>query len=258
MTGQLGEQVNPPNPAAQPALRIGTVLDSPPVTSTTVWVEIFEGGDPVELPFQSGYVPVPGDLVNVLLLGGANTAGIVLGGRAGQSGNLVLNGDFTRIRALQGGVVPAGPPHLWGQYLASGTGQVVALLQPDHQMPMLGMFDNAASGTQYAYSAPFPVTPGETIKGDMVFDLVHVPTCSVTISLMVGWFNDRRTTWPAQLSESTLMASSALTFSTKQLLSGSAVAPALSSFARVAVKCVHTASGGGQYSAYVGQVAAGR
>lgn len=258
MAGSIGEQLNPPNAGAQPMLRIGTVLADPPPTAATVWVRIFEGGDPVEMPYQAGYVPVEGDVVNVLLLGGANSAGIVLGGQSGQSGNLVINGDFSRLRPLVGGVAPVLPPHLWGQYLTTGSAQVLALLDSEHQVPVLGMFDNAASGTLYAYSAPIPVKLGEIIKVDTTFDLTHVPTCSVTVSLMMGWFADRSTAWPNQLSETTLQASSALTFSTFQLLSGSATVPAGALFARVAFKVVHTASGGGQYSIISGYVQATR
>lgn len=258
MAGELAQQTNPPNPAAAPGLRIGTVLADPPPTAATVWVRIFEGGDPIELPFQAGYVPVTGDVVNVLLLGGANSAGLVLGGRSGQSGNLVLNGDFSRLRPLIGGVAPVEPPLLWGQYLTTGSGQVVALLDAEHQVPVLGLFDNAASGTLYAYSAPIPVAAGETIKGDMAFDLTLNPTCTVTVSLVLGWFADSRTAWPNQLAETALDATSALTFSTFQLLSGSAAVPAGATFARVGVKVVHTASGSGQYTIISGGVQAVR
>lgn len=245
MAGSIGEQVNPPNAAAQPQLRIGTVLSDPPATAQTAWVQIFDGGDPVEFPFQTGYVPVAGDSVNVLLLGGANSAGIILGGRAGQSGNMVLNGNFQRAPALE--VPPTNePPYHWTRYPASGTAAVLCQVPYQSAMALTMDMSGSAIGDTYAYSAAIPVTPGATYE---IRSMGHITTflgSAVTIQTRIAWFTQADDVYPNFASENQVgtdtigAAASSDIYHTLDI-----TAPAGATHARIALRTNHTAGGGG-------------
>lgn len=246
MAGGLAQQTNPPNPAAQPGLRIGTVLGSPPATAQTAWVEIFEGGDPVELPFQTGYVPVAGDSVNVLLLGGANSSGIILGGRAGQSGNMVLNHAFQRAPALE---IPATnePPYHWSRYLASGTAAVLCQVPYQSAMALTMDMSGSAIGDTYAYSAAIPVTAGAAYEIRTMGHIATFVSSAVTVQSSIAWFATADPEYPNYVS-ATAVGSDAIGAGadTDIYHAANVTAPTGISFARVVLRTNHTGSGGGE------------
>lgn len=256
MTGALAKQINSPTQPAQPGLHVAIVLGDPPPTATRVTVRIFDDDDPVELPYQAGYTPVPGDQVNVLLLGGATQSGIVLGGRAGQAGNLVPNSDFGRHAQPQ--IAATKPPYLWAAHTASGQVATVAgAFSSEYQRHMMLMAINTGTaGDNYAYSAAIPVTPAETLYVDAVADaLCFAPSpTTLTTRLVVGWFATASAVWPHQLSE-TEVASVVTDFAGGDpfWLTGSVTVPADAAFARVAIRASQT-SGDLNYSLRVNHV----
>ncbi len=262
MTTPLREQINPPNPPAQSSLRVGTVLDSPPATAQTVWVRVFEGGDPVELPYLAGYVPVPGDQVNVLLLGGATAAGIVLGGRAGQSGNLVVNGRFQEAPQFP---QPASTdvPYHWTLWTASGQAAIVAGSYDGNGLRRVLLCQSLAGGAgdNYVISAPFSCEPGETLFADAISDFVTLagglgPT-TVTEELLVLWFDSRDKAYPNVVSQDLIATVSDNADLDGVWLGGSATAPPGATFARVAFRV--TQSGGNLlYSGEIGEISVQR
>lgn len=198
----LADEVNPPNPAAAPVLRIGTVLASPAPTADKVSVRVFDGGDPLRLTYQTGYVPVAGDVVNVLMLGGSTTAGIVLGGRAGQSGNLVVNGNFYRSATLDFPAVN-NPPYHWFRYVASGTAGLVCQVahQSYQRLGMLVAEQTGASSDTSAYSSPFPVAAGLSYKLTTFGRASTFVGTPGTVQSKIAWFADATTDYPNFLSE---------------------------------------------------------
>lgn len=254
ISGALASATSTP----RPLVRTGIVQADPPPTATLVTVQI-DGGDTHRLPFQTGYVPVPGDRVNVLLLSGsgASLSGIVLGGQAGQTGNLVVNGDFQRIP-------PASAvntmPYLWGQYRVSGSTTVIySLPLPAFMRPVM-RFDSVSetAGENYAYSAPFAVKPGETINAEMLVQFDIFGTVSLDADLRLAWFANDTSVYPSQISDIAIATYTPFTSSGNAYYQGSATAPAGTGYARVAVHVQHTGTGGSFYSLDVGWVNATR
>lgn len=236
-----------PNERGTPVLRVGTVLATPAPTSDRVTVLLQDGGEPVPLPYLTPYVPVPGDQVSVLYVSGSGNAmsGLVLGGRAGQAGNLVPNSAFLRHAQAQVGV--NRPPYLWAHHHASGqlafvSGTFSGILQR-HALTVA--INNGVTGDNYVYSSAIPVTPGETLYVDSTADaLCFAPNpTSLTTRLIVAWFTDAETPWPDQLS-ATQAASTVTDFAGGDgfWLTGSVVPPSTARFARVAIRA--TQSGG--------------
>lgn len=248
-----------PNTAGPPVVRIGTVLATPAPTATSVAVRFETDGPTHFLPYQAPYVPVTGDQVNVLwyAASGVTMAGIVLGGRAGQSGNLVPNGDFRSVDHLR----PASnaiPPHMWSKYTAAGPAAVVSgVLNTQKQRQML-MLDAAssASSDNYVFSAAIPVKPGQLLEIDSMFDAFLGTNTSLTVQTRVGWFASATDVYPNFISES-LIDSDVMTVNADFWQSGDITVPLSAAFARVAVRANYTNSGAGAtYQLFVGQVSA--
>lgn len=242
----------------RPLVRTAVVQADPPPTASAVTV-LIDGGDTHRLPYQTGYVPVPGDRVNVLLLSGSGAAlsGIVLGGQAGQTGNLVINGDFTRIP-------PASAvntmPYLWGQYRVSGsTTAIYSLPLPAFMRPVM-RFDSVSetAGENYAYTAPFSVVPGETINAEMLVKYDIFGTVTLNADLRLAWFANDTSVYPSQISDIAIATYTPFTSSGDAYYQGSATVPSGANFARVAVRVQHTCTGGSFYSFDVGWVNATR
>ncbi|MEV4416114.1 hypothetical protein, partial [Catellatospora sp. NPDC049609] len=166
MAGELARVVAPPSGLPQPTLRVGTVVNIPEEpTSTHAWVQMVTGEDPIELPLSAGYIPVVGDEVNVLFLATAGSSqGLILSGRAGQAGNLVLNGHFQRSRRM--GSSSNNPPYHWTVVTLSGQAPVFnTYLGSSSGLPIAQLYDSPSSGAadHLVYSAAIPVTPGEDI-----------------------------------------------------------------------------------------------
>lgn len=235
----LADQVNPPTPAAAPTLRVGIVQASPAPTATRVTVLIFEDTDPVRIAYQAPYVPVAGDVVSVLLVGGTTNSGIVLGLRSGQAGNLVPNSDFGRHPQPQLSV--SKPPYMWAQYTESGQAALVAgaFASTLLRHTMLIAITVSSAGVNYAYSSAIPVTPGETLYGDATYVatvFAGSPT-TVTVSLRVAFFTSETDVYPNYISESTLFSQATSTpGGDSQAISGSAVVPASATHARASLR----------------------
>jgi hypothetical protein len=240
---------------ATTALLQGIVVAEPPPTGTAVSVKI-DGGGVESLPYLAGYVPVPGDTVAVsIFTAGGNTTRMVMGGHSGRSGNLVVNGDFARIPPLKS----AAAPYMWYQHRIAGkTTKLVAMISPRYQKPMMLLDSHPeTTGDNIAYSAAFPVKPGETIKGDAAVFMDIVPPMSVQVDLRVAFFADAAQTYPQVLKEAPLFG---LTFNEdgENLLEGTVAVPAGAVAARVGIRARHSGGQDGQYTLYVGHVYAAR
>jgi len=252
----LANDVNPATPAAVPALRIGIVQASPAPTATRVSVLVDEESSPIRVSYQAPYVPVAGDTVNVLLLGGSTNSGIVLGLRSGQAGNLVPNSDFGRHPQPQ--LTVSKPPYMWTQYTASGQVALVAGAFASTLLRhcMLMAITVSVTGVNYAYSAAIPVTPGETLYGDLVYMatvFAGSPT-TVTVSLRVAFFASETDDFPSSISESTLATQATNTPGGEpNAISGNVVVPSGVAFARAAVR-VSQAGGDLKYTIAVTNV----
>lgn len=251
MTGVLAGQINSPTPPAEPSLRIGTVLASPVPTADKVSVQVFASGDPLRLPYQTGYVPVAGDLVNVLLLGGSSSAGIVLGGRASQAGNLVVNGNFYRAPSLDFPPVNA-PPYHWFRYVASGNAAVVcqAVHQTYQRLTMVvSAQTGVSSGDTYAYSSAFPVVAGTSYKLTSFGHISTNASTTVTVQSRIAFFGDGTTAYPGFASE-TQYGTDAIgaSASTDIYHFGTVVAPTGATYAQIALRANHAGSGAGSGS----------
>jgi hypothetical protein len=247
--GAIASKVNPPSGQAQPQLLIGTVVASPAPTADRVSVRIYDGVDPIRLPYQTGYVPVADDLVNVLLLGSGNNSGIVLGGRQGQSGNLIVNGNFYRAPALKIPVVNY-PPYHWSRYVASGTASPVC--QIAHQTyQRLGMIISTPSGAAgsdtSAYSSPFPVVSNANYDFIAFGHLRTFTNSSATVESRIAWFADSAGDYPNFISEVSLGSDTkGASIDWDQYHYGTAVIPpAGATYARMVLRLSFISSGAG-------------
>lgn len=254
MAGRVAEEAASPTAAAVTVMRVGTVVASPAPTGTTCYVRIYDGGDAQEMPYQAPYVPVAGDKVNILYTTvGATGTGIVIGGKAGQSGNLVANGDFHAHP--QPTLATLLPPFLWERFVGSGTPAGVSTVFSEQRPQMLiGGFTAAASDT-YAVSAAFPVTPGEVLAFDAALQASVVPA-SVTVDLRVGWMIGPRDAW-AQADSVSLIDTDNDTVPFSSWLTGTATVPAGVAWARVAVRA-NFVGGGSGFTVTIGAVEAHR
>lgn len=260
MSGALAEALASPNAAPAVAARIGIVLASPTATATHVTVEI--DGQAHRFPFQVPYVPVAGDEVNVLLIGGSGTAmtGIVLGGRSGTSGNLVLNPRFEHAPQFPQPIATSLPYH-WTHHTASGSAATVAgHFDGSHIRPVL-MIQHVTglSGDQYVSSAAFPVTPGEVLYADLTGDFLmsSVSPTTLTVELRLSWFVSSESAYPYVVSESLVDSVSGDADLDGVWIGGTATVPASVNFARAMVRTSQT-GGDLSYHAEVGEISVRR
>lgn len=233
----------------------GTVVAEPAPTGTHVTVKV-DGAGVQTLPYLAPYVPGIGDVVAISAVsGGDNSSAVVLGGHSGRSGNLVVNGDFSRIPSLKSG----GPPHMWGAQRLSGKAvTVAAMIHPSFQKPgmVLASYPDLA-GEIVGYSAAFPVKAGDVIRADSSMAIEVAGAISVAVELRVAWFADTNALFPQAIAQSTLYG---LTYTEdgKALFEGQAAAPAGAAGARLAVRAKHSGAAESQYDLFVGWVYAAR
>lgn len=262
MTGSLAELINSPNTQAAPVLHVATVLATPAPTATEVSVQFTPGGTAHRFPYHHPYVPVTGDHVTVLLLGGsgATLSGIVLGGRSGQSGNLVVNGGFADARQFPLPATSSLLPYHWSQHTASGQTAILAgqYRSKYQRKQLLFAINNGTAGDNYAVSAAFPVRAGETLYVDSLWDyIIFEPSpTTVTVQLRVAWFASAAGTYPGFLSE-TQIATYSDSLDGAQWQGGSTAVPAGVTFARVAVR-ISQSGGNLNYTAAISEVSARR
>ncbi len=254
MTGSFARAVKPAEQAGPPVIRMATVLGDPPPSSTHVTVRLAEGpdtGQTARLPFLNPYVPLPADIVNVAYITGSGGAmsGIVVGGRSGQSGNRVLNGELQVIN-------PTGsdPPAGWYKHRAAGTTAAVhGRVGEPHNKPFLVIADLADAGSDtYAYTAAIPVTPGQTWRLSTV-GIVNDVTPSIVVSLLALWFTDENALFPNTIAADTLVDTAGFNtpFANFDLDSGGIAVPAKAKFMRVAIRVVLTAGVDAGYGLYI-------
>jgi hypothetical protein len=259
----LDQTLGGPSGPAQPILRKGTVVASPKPTATLCWVQFAPGEDPADLPYLNPYVPVAGDEVEVLFASaGVSMQGIVLGGRAGQSGNLVVNGNFYRAPQL---ILPTSntPPYLWERYVASGTAANVCQIAHGTYQRLMGAVDVAGliSGDTRMVHAGFPVVTGETLSFTAFGEVFASANQTINSDLRVAWMANDRDPYPAaSVSETVLFTNPAFTNTiSKYYMSGTAVVPGGATHARVVIRVNHVGTtSGASATAYVAEVVATR
>lgn len=245
----IADEVNSPTPAAAPMLRVGVIQASPAPTADRVSVLIFQSSDPVRVVYMAPYVPVAGDVVNVLLLGGSTTSGIVLGGRAAQSGNLVVNSNFYRAPILVFPPINA-PPYHWFRYVTSGTAALFCQVFKGSVMRFVGNVaqpSSPANSDTTVYTSPIPVTAGALYSLTTAGHASVFANGALTVQSRVAWFADAISDYPNFISE-TQFGTDALAASSEtdiyHFTNGTA-APAGATYARVVMRHLHTSSGAG-------------
>lgn len=256
MAGSLARAVASPTGPAQSTIRVGTVVASPAPTGDVVWVQLDDDGDAHDLPYLSSYIPVAGDEVMVLFLSAPGAMqGLVLGGRSGQAGNLVVNGSMARHPTPT--VTGATPPYGWQISNVSGNTAVHGtILSSVYQRPVMMVASTSGSAADnVAYSAAFAIAPEETIAVDVVFQASTVPA-SVTVTAKIAWLAGADDQWDQALSTTTI-ASDNDTVPFGSALSGSATAPTSAAYARVGVEVGFVGAGSG-YTVLISEVDAHR
>ena len=233
-------------------MRLGVVQASPAPQADYVWVMV--DGAPIQAAYFTNYVPITNDRVTVTQDG---TDWFVLGGKSGASGNLVVNGDFMVHPQPQ--LTTSLPPYMWGHYRAAGSAASVvsAGLSSVYQKPVMFIAVNSASASDnYAYSAAFPVTPGDLLYVDASGSSSSSGGVTLTTTLRVGWFIDGQSVYPNFISE-TVVQTNSTTTSSSWWLTGTATAPAGAAYARVAIRANQNA-GASSMLVTAGQVEAHR
>lgn len=264
MGDEFDDLIGGPNASSGASIvRTGTVLASPAPTGSRVSVQVDRDGPLLPpMPYLASYVPKPGDLVWVLfaVTPGGSLSGLVLGGKAGQSGNLVMNGNFYQAPQL---VLPSAnnPPYLWERYVASGTGANACQAAHGVFQRLFGALDIAGnnSGDTRMVHAGFPVVAGETLTFTTFGSASVNASTTVTIYWRVAWMADDAKAYPDFISETALANTAALTNTTSPFyLTNTATVPAGATHARVLVGGNHVSTPGGAYTAYFAEAVATR
>lgn len=247
----LADQISPATPAAAVVMRIGVVQATPAPTADLVSVLIFEDTDPIRVTYLAPYVPVAGDVVEVFLLGGSAAAGIVAGGRAAQSGNMVVNPNFYRAPALEFPPVNS-PPYHWSRYVASGSAAVVCQVpyQPTQRL-MMGVQATSGinSGDTYAYSSAIPVNAGSSYNARSMGVAVTNVSTALTVQSRVAFFSDAGIEYPSFIAETQFGTDAVGASSTTNIFhAGSVTAPAGTTHARMILRQSNVGSAGGSGS----------
>jgi len=234
-----------PTAVSNARLRVGTVQSSPAPQADYIWVAV--DGTVVPAAYFTGYVPIPGDRVIVTQDG---TDWFVLGGKSGFAGNLVLNPDFSVNPRMQ--ITADLPPWNWYHHRASGpaTSIVIAGINPVTSEPVMAMILNSAlASDNYAYSAAFPVTPGQAYSVNAGVE-VQSSGATLTVTLRVAWLAAPADAYPTFLSE-TVIESIDTSLGNNAGWLGSATtatAPAGATYARVAIRSQMAAGGLSMYT----------
>lgn len=250
-SSSLAPTIAPPTGQGDARLRLAVVLASPAPTGAIVHVQIQGGTEVFHLPYPGGYVPQPGDLVQVLSIGSGSTeTATVLHPVAGHSGNRVLNGQMA-VGDADFGVAPLH----WTHYRASGPVDIVVTggLWIGDRLPVMVFGGNTAlASDNYAVSAPFPVKPGEQYELSSV-GYVEASDPSLTASIVATWFNSAEGVYPDDTVSGDITAQSAVvdeSLSPQFSLQGTVTVPANTVFMRVAVRIQQAAGAGAGYVMY--------
>jgi hypothetical protein len=196
----MADRQGSPAGTAQPVVRTGVVLASPLATGSTVWVRLDEDGDAVELPYLTSYMPITGDIVQVMFQSGqgGTMSGIVLGGKSGLAGNLVINPNFYRGPALDLLPSVSAPPYHWFIHHAAGTAALVASVPHPSYQKLMMMVQNSGNNTGdlYMYSTAFPVTQGRAYDIRTFAHGVTGPNSAVTVTSYIAWFFTGQAVYP--------------------------------------------------------------
>lgn len=233
----------------------GTILAEPPPTGADASVKL-ESGQIVRMRYMWPYVPVPGDQVAVsVVAGGGNKNAVIIGGHAGRSGNLAVNGDFAAIPALKSGQ----PPYLWGQHRISGGNatRMLAFQSAKYHKNVMILESCDSAGELIAYSAAFPVQPGESIRGDATMTMDIFTGMSVDVDVRIAWLADLSGGYPKPVAQSVL-DSHTIAVDGDWIFEGQAKAPNGAGAARIAVRAKHAGAPDTRYTLTVGSVYASR
>jgi hypothetical protein len=240
----LAAAISPPLSQGEARVRLAVVQANPAPTADTVYVMIQGGTEVFALPYPAGYVPLPGDVVEVLsIAAGATETAVVVMALSGRAGNRVLNGDFLVVNPAVG-----GPPPNWYHHRAAGSAgsTVTGSLFSPHETPLMIMSVSSAGATDnYAYSAPIPVAPGDSYRLDAVGRIDAVdPGC--TVELLATWYAAAEHLYPNTVAADSL-ADSAIAGAPVDFGIGlnSITVPAGARWMRVAVRVIGDAGGTG-------------
>jgi hypothetical protein len=248
----LDETLAGPGGPAQPVVRIGTVVASPAPTAAVCWVEMAAGQPPIDMPFVTSYVPVAGDKVEVLFASAGNSMqGIVVGGQASQSGNMVVNGNFYRAPLLDFPPIN-NPPYHWFRYVASGNAGVVcqAIQQTYQRLVMVVQaVSGVSSGDTFAYSSAIPVVAGSSYKVTSIGVASTAVLTTLTLYSRIAWFADSVSVYPNFLAETQFGTDVVGASATQNIYEfGTVTAPAGATFARFVMRNQHVGTGAGSGS----------
>lgn len=213
-------------------------------------------GEVVRLRYMWPYVPIPGDHVAIsAVAAGNNRNAMIIGGHAGRSGNLVVNGDFNAIPPLKSGQ----PPYLWGQHRIAGSKatRMFAFQSAKYHKNVMALESPDDAGELIAYSASFPVQPGESIRGDATMTMDIFTGMSVDVDLRIAWLADLGGGYPKPLGES-ILDSHTMTVDGDWIFEGDAKAPNAAAAARLAIRAKHAGPPETRYTLIIGSVYASR
>lgn len=240
-----------PNGPAGSTLRIGIVVASPAPTAQICWIDFGDGSAPLDVPFAGGYIPVAGDVVSVLFSSSptGSMRGLVLGGQATQSGNMVINGNFYRAPILTFPPVNA-PPYHWNRYVASGTAAVFAQFFHPSKMRFIGNVNfapgGAASSDTFIYSSAIPVEPGRQYIATAAGHSSTFVLTTLTVQSRVAWFTDAQADYPNFASETQYGSDTyGANLENDPYHTGTVTAPAGALFARMVMRNSFTVTGAG-------------
>jgi hypothetical protein len=237
----LEDQLGGSSGSAAPIVRVGTIQASPAPNGGTAWVKFVDTQPAVELPFITSYVPVAGDVVEASFLSstGGTMQGLILGGKANQSGNLVINPNFYRAPILTFPPVNA-PPYHWYRYVASGTASIFCQVMRQSVMRFIGNISAPGGGLAsetYVYSSAIPIKAGASYQLTAAGHASVFAGAALTVQSRVAWFGSATDDYPAFKSE-TQFGTDALGAVTETDIYhyGTLTAPAGVGFARVVMR----------------------
>lgn len=249
MAGSVAPAVNPPTKQGGEArLRQGVVQASPVATADTVYVRIQDGTEVFPLPYPAGYVPLAGDVVQVLSIGAGSTeTATVLYPVAGRSGNRVLNSAF-----VLGDFDFVGLPPYWTHYRAAGPTDITVsgTISGDSVHTVL-LFSGSTTlaSDNYAYSAPIRVAQGEQHELSATLE-VRAADPQITISLLAQWYTGPAGVYPDDIVSADTLASGQTIGTGNGALVGTVTVPTDVSYMRVAVRIQQGVGSGVGYDAF--------
>lgn len=188
----LAAEISSPTEGAR--LRTGTVAGLRGASTVTVDVG---GGQLVDMPTLNGYIPIPGDVVQILQQGSVQ---LVLGGTDPMSGgNVLANPSFELDQ-------PGAAPSFWTKVIDAGTPTGNANVKTDNATgwgPVDGskwLEINQSVGTAvtvHVVSEPIPVTAGQIWTAAASAANISADADGGGCQLRLSWYSSNTSTYPA-------------------------------------------------------------